>query len=381
MYNNFYEQFLEAQKSRFDDWQKYMENFFGNFNKENMGDMSQSEYYDKMFEAGQEFWKKGFDEWKRQMQSAGQFSSMMGQFSFDPSEYYKNMSVSAQEFWKKVDESKSTYTALVELWRQLSEETAPSDRKGILEVYGKWSKECSKLIRSGLTPNVPEYIKEFSEKLMDYADLSGEKALDNLKIFINNSDNIQQAMEKMMIGSPNAYVEFMEVLRKNYDETFGHIANQPMFGKDMEFWRRYRDSFDRYMKFNIAAAEFYTAMYEVIRESTSKVVEEYIAMSADGEQLTTFDEFYKYWAKQVSATYDKVLFSEQYGQLAGNMIDEMSRFKLAYDELCEVYLAHLPIARKSDMDALHRTVYELKKEVRALKKDMKGSGKNEKGSD
>jgi hypothetical protein len=122
-------------------------------------------------------------------------------------------------------------------------------------------------------------------------------------------------------------------------------------------------------------------MYEVIRDSTQKVIEDYMTMSVDGEQPQTFDEFYKYWSKQVSATYDSVLFSEQYGQLAGNMVDEMAKFKLAYDELCESYLAHLPIARKSDMDALHKTVYDLKKEIRALKKEMKDNGKNEKRSE
>jgi polyhydroxyalkanoate synthesis regulator phasin len=80
----------------------------------------------------------------------------------------------------------------------------------------------------------------------------------------------------------------------------------------------------------------------------------------------------------VTATYDKVLFSEQYSKLAGNMVDEMSRFKLAFDELCEAYLANFPVAKKSDMDALAKTVHELKKEVQELKKEIKKNDKRDK---
>jgi len=336
MYNNFYEQFLELQKTGFNEWQKYIENTFGSFAKEGMAS-----------------------------------------FQFNIDEFYDSMANTTQEFWKKVDESKEVYSAVLQLWHSLSEEPVSLDAKGALEVYEKWNKENFKLLRNSLAPNVPDYLKEFSDKLMDYSELSSEKIIENMKLGVAGGEELQKAMQKMTIGNPRAYIEFMEVLRKNYEETFGRMTSQPMFGKDMEFWRRYIENFDRYVKFNIAAAEFYAAMYEVIHESTQKVVEEYIAMTKEGEQHKTFDEFYKYWAKQVSSTYDKVLFSDEYGQLAGNMIDEMSRFKLAYDELSEVYLASLPIARKSDMDALHKTVYELKKEVRALKKAVKGSGKDE----
>jgi len=384
MQNISYEQFFETQKTKFDEWQKHMKDVFGSFSKEDMTNFNMAEYYEKLFRVSQEFWKKGFDEWKKQMESAGQFPGMLGDFdfTFNPSEYYRNMAATAQDFWKKAGESKETYSALVELWRQLAEDLPGMDSKSIMEVYEKWSKEYASQLRSSLTPHIPDYMKDFSEKWMDNLELTGEKALENLKAWMSNGEDLQQAVQKMMAGSPNAYIEFMEVLKKNYEDTFGRIAHQPTFGKDMEFWRRYRDSFDRYVKFNIAATGFYTAMYEVIRDSTRKVIEDYMAMASEGDQPQTFDEFYKYWSKQVSANYDKVLFYEEYGRLAGNMVDEMARFKIAFDELCESYLAHLPVARKSDMEALHKTVYDLKKELRSLKKEIKGKetkGKEIKG--
>jgi len=408
MQNFSYEQFLETQKSMYDQWQKGMKQFFADNTKEETAGFNQPEFYKKLFEASQEYWKKGFEDWTKQNQAAAasfatamsdntkggaapsgnamfgnmfggfnfdpaQYSKMMGGFSFDPTQFYKDMTSSAQDFWKKTDESKKTYAAMVDLWRQLAEDLAVQGNKGVQEIYEDWSRKYSAMIRSSITPNVPGYMKEFSEKMLDYFESSGAKWEENFKTWMNSGEDIWKGMEKVTAGNPNAYLEFMEALKKSYQETYGQIANQPLFGKDMEFWRRYRESFDRFAKYNIAAAGFYTAMFEVIRGSTRKVVEEFMAKAASGEQSKTFEEFYKYWAKQVSATYDKVLFSEQYARLAGSMVDEMARFKSAYNELWEFYLAQLPLAKKTYMDALYKTVYELKKEIRSLKKEIKGN--------
>jgi hypothetical protein len=345
------------------------------FSNEETTFFNPADYYNKLFETSQDYWKKNYDEWQKLVQSAEQHSGITGNFDFNPADFYKNMTSAAQDFWKKADESKNTYTALLDLWRQLAEKSTTLDNKGITEVYEKWNRQFADLFRDSMTPDVPGYVKDFNEKWMDCFKTSGETMMDNAKAWTSSFEEFQKAAQRAQAGGPNSVIEFMEALKKNYEETFGQMARHPMFGKDMEFWRRHRDSFDRFVKYNIAASGFYTAMYDVISDSTRRVIEEYAAMSARGDQFKSFEEFYKYWSKQVSATYDKALFTEQYCRLAGNMVDEMSRFKMAYDELIESYLANQPIAKKSDMNALYKTVYELKKELRSLKKEMKNNEK------
>ena len=86
--------------------------------------------------------------------------------------------------------------------------------------------------------------------------------------------------------------------------------------------------------------------------------------------METFEEFYKYWSKTVSAAYGKALFSDELSVLAGDMVDSMSKFKKDYDKISELYLSNAPFPKKSEMDELYKTVYNLKKEVRALKKEL-----------
>ncbi len=166
----------------------------------------------------------------------------------------------------------------------------------------------------------------------------------------------------------------MNASRTFYDNTFSKLLNAPSFGRDMEFWERQKSIFDRFVKFNIAATEFYSRIGDIAQDATKQVLEDYVKMSGEGTQPKSFDEFYKYWAKAVSAAYDKVLLSEELSILAGKMVDELSRFKAAFDKAWESYLALFPIPKKSDLDDLYKTVYELKKEVKALKKALKKEG-------
>lgn len=335
MPSNFYQQYFEAQKTMFDEWQNYMKSLYS----------------------------KGF----------GAAEGM----SFIPEEYYKKMSEAPYDFWKKANESQKSYFAVFELWQKMSEKAPGMDSKAAMQIYEDWSKQYFSLIRSNFLPHLPEYLKDFTEKFVANMESSNKMAGEYLKVWASAEEPFKQAFQTAMADGPKGYVEFLEVWRKQYDETFGKLMNAPTFGKDMEFWKQQKDSFDRFIKYNIAAARFYASLFDIMEDATRRALENYVKMCADGTQPKTFEEFYKYWTKQVSASYDKVLFSDELSRLAGNMVDEMSRFKIAYDKLCESYLKFVPVPAKSDMDALYKSVYELKKELRALKKEMATDGKHD----
>ncbi len=79
-----------------------------------------------------------------------------------------------------------------------------------------------------------------------------------------------------------------------------------------------------------------------------------------------FEEFYKYWADNINSAYQKVLLSDDFSKLVGHMVEAMSEFKKVYDKLFELWLTNMPVP-KVEMDSLCKTVYDLKKELRALK--------------
>jgi len=329
MSENFYEQYFEAQKAMFGAWQKYMTSAF---DSKNAGDK----------ESG----------------------------TATPMDFYQKLLDAPNDFWKKASESYKSYHAVFELWKTLSENKAPLDSQATLDIYNTWVKQNFALIRSNLMPSLPDYMQHVTEKIFESIEASNEAMTDSMKTWGINDETLKKAFQDALINGPKGYIGFLEAWQQSYETTFGKFINAPTVGKDMDFWKRQKSSFDRFVKFNIAAAKFYASLFEIAQDATKKVMEDYASMQAEGTHPKTFDEFYKYWAKTITAAYEKVLLSDNLSTLSGDMVNAMSQFKMEYDKLCTFYLKHIPVAKQSDLDDLHKAVSELKKELRALKKEV-----------
>ncbi len=330
MSNNVYQQFIDAQKAVFATWRKTVEPMF----------------------------------------------ARSGEVPFaDPAAFFEKMQEAPNDFWKKAGESYKAYQAVFELWKQLSEKEGGLDSKAAMELYDAWSKQYFDCIKNNLTPALPGFVKDFSEKLLENMETNQTVWSEQAKTWAANAQSLHKAALDAMVNGPKGYLEFLEAWQKGYEESYGKLMNAPTFGKDMEFWKQQKAGFDRFIKYNVAATKFYAGMYDIAQDATKKVLEDYIAMRAEGTEPKTFEEFYKYWSKAVSSAYQTFLFSDEMSRLAGNMVDEMSRFKIAYDELCETWLENFPVVRHSDINDVYKTLYELKKEVRALKKEIRSNEK------
>ncbi|MDR1686188.1 MAG: hypothetical protein LBR82_07090 [Desulfovibrio sp.] len=323
--------------------------------------------YEKFFEAQ----KSLFDEWQKNMQASfKKFAGDSGEGE-KPSDFYKKAFESPQDFMKKIAESTEVYQSLFELWKKLSEGGAKLDAKTAGAIYDAWAGRFFTLLHNAFVPSVPAFMQKFAEIFVSKLESSDKVLSDNYKNLFAADEQLRTAWFNSLDKGPKGYIDFLEVFRKVYDETAGKAAKAPTFGKDMDVWKSRQAVMDSWIKYNIASNRFYAALAEIAGEATKKALNDYVEMCAGDNKIKTFEEFYKYWSKTVSATYDKVLFSDEVSMLAGNMVDEMAKFRAEFDRFFELSFASLPIPKKSDMDDLYATVYELKKEVRALRKEIR----------
>ena len=330
MAGNFFQQYFEGQQAMFDAWQKQMASPFAG---KNAGDGEG--------EAG------------------------------NPAEFYQKLLDAPNDFWKKTGESYKSYQAIFELWKSLNENKAPLDSQATLDIYNTWFKQSFALIRSNLIPSMPGYMQNVTERIFESIETSSEAMAGSMATWANADENLKKAFQDALENGPKGYIGFLEAWQQSYEATLGKFINAPTFGRDMDFWQRQKSSFDRYVKFNTAAAKFYASLFEIAQDATRKVLEDYAAMQADGAQPKSFEEFYAYWSRTITSAYEKVLLSDNLSALSGNMVDSMARFKIEYDKLCAYYLDQIPVPKKSDMDDLYKTLYDLKKELRALKKEIR----------
>jgi len=68
-----------------------------------------------------------------------------------------------------------------------------------------------------------------------------------------------------------------------------------------------------------------------------------------------------------------VLFqTEAYAKMQGELLEASLEVRQHLFKLTELYLYDLPIALRSEMDDLYKTVFELKRKVRGLEKQLVG---------
>ena len=116
--------------------------------------------------------------------------------------------------------------------------------------------------------------------------------------------------------------------------------------------------------------EFFGQVFKVSQETMLKVITDYSEMLKEEKQPKTMEEFNKYWAREIDKSFDKIYLTDDFSKLISTVVDSTMELKKESDKLMEEYMAILPIPKKSDMDSLHKTIYNLKKEVRTLKKEL-----------
>ena len=323
-----------------------------------------------LYQRSLELQKKMFDDWQDYMKSSFAQFQPGGEGTASPAEWFGKACANAEAFWEKIGKSSKSYQAIFELWKGLAEKNDALDSQAAFAIYDAWSKQHLALLRDNMMPQLPDFMKDVAGRYMESLEASARVMNECLKHWAANSDALQQAFGAALNKGPKGYIEYLEQWEKSYENTFGKLIGAPTFGKDMAFWQSQKTSFDSYIKYNIASTKFYMSLVEIARDATRQTLDEYVAMRKEGTEPKTFDEFYKSWNRTVSKAYDKVLFSEEISVLAGNMVNAMATFKMEYDKLCEQWLANMPIPKKSDMDDLYKTVYEMKKELRALKRQL-----------
>lgn len=141
-------------------------------------------------------------------------------------------------------------------------------------------------------------------------------------------------------------------------------------GINRELLEKQYDGIDKTITFMTTYLEFFGQVFKVSQETMLKVITDYTEMLKEGKQPKTMEEFHKYWAKEIDKSFDKIYLTDDFSKLMSTFVDSTMDLKKESDKLMEEYVSILPIPKKSDMDSLYKTVYNLKKEIRTLKKEL-----------
>ena len=260
------------------------------------------------------------------------------------------------------------------------------------KLYRMWQPLIKALQSKALDPDAlkqqidPAAIKAMVDRLFSFdADAMGELQKQMAQMaaqFDSNAGHFGKpwanaAMQNVQLfpqfveGHPEALMKMFHNTFGAFENTFGRSFHMPAVGKDrekIELMSRCLDDMSVYLSKN---AEFQHAMYLAGLEATEKVVAELALRVEQGQDMSRFDTFFDLWIDVHEKTYYALFQTADYARLKGDLLDAGLNARKHYFKLMEMVLFDLPIALRSEMDDLYKTLYELRRKVKQLEARLK----------
>lgn len=379
---------LDTQKRMVEMWEKSFSMFQPHKLSEMYGSGGPTGWYNWW-----EMQQKMLDYWKSAMpyHPAAGSSSGMPDFSawsqpFDKmyQEMMKTTAASYQEFMKliptgtgretfeKMSYAGDIYKNLLALWENYMQKLPATEDK---EKWQKFSADLTESYNSILDDffsiNLPEPFRTLMKSPAEMSALYQEVFTNFFQPWADVAEPLQQKYLNALKGDRGAYLDFMRTWQEAYNQSYGKVLRIPAFGLSRESTEGISAGLDSYMQFLAASNKFSAALYQVGQEVMNQLMTEMGELAEKGEAPATFREFYQHWWQTNEKAYFDLFKTESFSKMLGETVDAWVKFKKSYDDLLSDFISNnLPVPTEKEMDALYKTVYEMRKKLKEYGKTI-----------
>ncbi len=179
-----------------------------------------------------------------------------------------------------------------------------------------------------------------------------------------------QAYPEFLQGHPESFMKIYHSLFNAFDNTVGRAFHVPPVGKDREKFELILRCFDDLSVYAAKNTEYQHTIYVTGLTAIDKVVERLAEKIRSGEEIKQFDEFFDLWIDTSEQSYFKLFQTEEFAKLQAELLDVSLNVRTHFFKIMEMHLSDFPVALRSEMDDMYKTVYDLKKKVRMLEKQL-----------
>jgi len=232
----------------------------------------------------------------------------------------------------------------------------------------------------------PAMYKEFMDKYFSFMPESSRNYMQQMTDMMQggmknmggmNMNGMQQ-MREMMGNMPgmNGTEMFSNVLsaytnlHNMMDSAVSPITRMMTPNKYTKSAAEMQDIANRMMVYNIKNAELQYMVYNQGTKVMDALAENIAAKMENGEEVKSMMAVYQEWMNISDKTFVSLFESDHYSVLMAEVSALQLKLKKDVEGQMEKMLENVPVATRSEMDELYKTIYELKKEVRQLEKMM-----------
>lgn len=302
-----------------------------------------------------------------------QYYNMLNSTFTDWQKNFQNGTV--QDAYKSMINTGMGFTKFAEMWAPMFK--SMQDKTFNMDVYKQYLD--------------PALYKEFVDKYFSFMPESGREYMNNMtntmtgnmkqmsnmgmEQYRNMRNMMNQATGNFdMFGNmQNAYSQFTSMMTEAA-APFNKLVTPNAQTKAMTEWS---NIMDRITVYNMKNAELQYMIYnqgakvmDALAESTAKKIQE-------GTEVKSMLALYQEWLNISDKVYVSLFESEEYSKLMGEVSSLQHKLRKDVEGQVEKMMENIPVATRSEMDEVYKTIYDLKKQVRQMEKmlDLDGEQK------
>lgn len=393
--NEFYQNWLSTQmnwaKQMWEMNQNHMKNATGNntadFNPMNMWNNmmgNASNWMSNMNNANS--WMNSMNNWMNQFQAnnpmnmdtwkkAGEnatniFNQYYELLNNGFANLHKNMeNGTVQDAYRNMVNVSEGFTRFAEMWAPMWKSI--QEKTFNMDMYKQYmNPEMYKDVMDkyfGFMPeNTREYMKNFGTMMQNGMTQMSQNAMNQFQQMRGMAGNFMPNNSEMFPNMLNGYNAWYQ----NMSNVMAPMMKMMTPNQQTQSFVEWNDISNRMMVYSIKNAQLQYMIYNQGTKVMDQIAENITNKLQKGEEVNNMLALYQEWLNISDKVYVSLFESDEYSQLMAEVSAMQLKLRKDVEGQIEKMMVGIPVATRSEMDELYKTIYDLKKQVRQLEKMM-----------
>lgn len=147
-----------------------------------------------------------------------------------------------------------------------------------------------------------------------------------------------------------------------------NFLQNPSLGYNREFNHKLFQSLEAWFNLQQASFDYQLVLLEVWLKTVEEFLRLLLSLTEKGETIQDWQQFFQMWSPIFDRTFAQKFQTELALQARGKFLNASINFKKQQQQLIEIFLKWNDVPTRSEIDEVHRSIYELRKEIKSLKK-------------
>ena len=222
-------------------------------------------------------------------------------------------------------------------------------------------------MREQLTSFSSSYLKS-SQNMTELWQLYMREMQQFSKLWLDPLGLSMGTMGKALTGKSSALIELNNFYwNLLYEESFGSLMQTPLLGPTREFNGKLLAGFDAWKDLYQASIDYQLVLADIQVRSFEALMKELVSRAEKGQQVKDWKEFQIVWSQVADDVFAKAFCQEDNLKIRGNFLNSLNVYRIKQQEIMDLSLNIINLPTRKEIDEIHKSVYELRKEVKQLK--------------